>query len=144
MGVGNGLPTCLMQSYLFSLFSLKNHLFSPSIHSVLLRSVASFVLPSIHILISFLTCTSCFNVSLPPLSLLPYHITLLPHSQLCFFLQKEERVSELRHQLQSRQQLRSRRHPPTPPDPSGGLPRGPSEPPDRLSCDGSRVHLLYK
>ncbi|XP_027244505.1 gamma-aminobutyric acid type B receptor subunit 1 isoform X7 [Cricetulus griseus] len=58
--------------------------------------------------------------------------------------EKEERVSELRHQLQSRQQLRSRRHPPTPPDPSGGLPRGPSEPPDRLSCDGSRVHLLYK
>ncbi|XP_008561882.1 PREDICTED: gamma-aminobutyric acid type B receptor subunit 1-like [Galeopterus variegatus] len=57
---------------------------------------------------------------------------------------KEERVSELRHQLQSRQQLRSRRHPPTPPDPSGGLPRGPPEPPDRLSCDGSRVHLLYK
>ncbi|GAB1301047.1 Gamma-aminobutyric acid type B receptor subunit 1 [Apodemus speciosus] len=58
--------------------------------------------------------------------------------------EKEERVSELRHQLQSRQQLRSRRHPSTPPDPSGGLPRGPSEPPDRLSCDGSRVHLLYK
>ncbi|KAL0622842.1 Gamma-aminobutyric acid type B receptor subunit 1, partial [Plecturocebus cupreus] len=58
--------------------------------------------------------------------------------------EKEERVSELRHQLQSRQQLRSRRHPPTPPDPSGGLPRGPPEPPDRLSCDGSRVHLLYK
>ncbi|XP_045154650.1 gamma-aminobutyric acid type B receptor subunit 1 [Echinops telfairi] len=58
--------------------------------------------------------------------------------------EKEERVSELRHQLQSRQQLRSRRHPATPPDPSGGLPRGPSEPPDRLSCDGSRVHLLYK
>lgn len=58
--------------------------------------------------------------------------------------EKEERVSELRHQLQSRQQIRSRRHPPTPPDPSGGLPRGPSEPPDRLSCDGSRVHLLYK
>ncbi|KAM9666378.1 gamma-aminobutyric acid type B receptor subunit 1 isoform 1-T1 [Trichechus inunguis] len=58
--------------------------------------------------------------------------------------EKEERVSELRHQLQSRQQLRSRRHPPTPPDPSGVLPRGPSEPPDRLSCDGSRVHLLYK
>ncbi|KAF5925190.1 hypothetical protein HPG69_008874 [Diceros bicornis minor] len=58
--------------------------------------------------------------------------------------EKEERVSELRHQLQSRQQLRSRRHPPTPPDPSGGLPRGPAEPPDRLSCDGSRVHLLYK
>lgn len=58
--------------------------------------------------------------------------------------EKEERVSELRHQLQSRQQLRSRRHPPTPPDPSGGLPRGPSDPPDRLSCDGSRVHLLYK
>lgn len=60
------------------------------------------------------------------------------------FLQKEERVSELRHQLRSRQQLRPRRHPPTPPDPSGGLPRGPHEPPDRLSCDGSRVHLLYK
>uniref|UniRef100_A0A2I3S2D9 Gamma-aminobutyric acid type B receptor subunit 1 n=2 Tax=Pan TaxID=9596 RepID=A0A2I3S2D9_PANTR len=58
--------------------------------------------------------------------------------------EKEERVSELRHQLQSRQQLRSRRHPPTPPEPSGGLPRGPPEPPDRLSCDGSRVHLLYK
>ncbi|ELW47086.1 Gamma-aminobutyric acid type B receptor subunit 1 [Tupaia chinensis] len=58
--------------------------------------------------------------------------------------EKEERVSELRHQLQSRQQLRSRRHPPTPPDPSGSLPRGPPEPPDRLSCDGSRVHLLYK
>ncbi|NIG59595.1 gamma-aminobutyric acid type B receptor subunit 1 [Pontoporia blainvillei] len=58
--------------------------------------------------------------------------------------EKEERVSELRHQLQSRQQLRSRRHPPTPPDPSGALPRGPPEPPDRLSCDGSRVHLLYK
>ncbi|XP_072497619.1 gamma-aminobutyric acid type B receptor subunit 1 isoform X3 [Notamacropus eugenii] len=58
--------------------------------------------------------------------------------------EKEERVSELRHQLQSRQQLRSRRHPPTPPDPSGGLPCGTSEPPDRLSCDGSRVHLLYK
>lgn len=60
------------------------------------------------------------------------------------FPQKEERVSELRHQLRSRQQLRPRRHPPTPPDPSGGLPRGPHEPPDRLSCDGSRVHLLYK
>eukprot|EP00071_Canis_lupus_P036682 XP_022270239.1 gamma-aminobutyric acid type B receptor subunit 1 [Canis lupus familiaris] len=58
--------------------------------------------------------------------------------------EKEERVSELRHQLRSRQQLRPRRHPPTPPDPSGGLPRGPHEPPDRLSCDGSRVHLLYK
>ncbi|XP_021115836.1 gamma-aminobutyric acid type B receptor subunit 1 isoform X6 [Heterocephalus glaber] len=58
--------------------------------------------------------------------------------------EKEERVSELRHQLQSRQQLRSRRHPPTPPDPSGGPARGPPEPPDRLSCDGSRVHLLYK
>lgn len=67
-----------------------------------------------------------------------------PTLPLFFFLQKEERVSELRHQLQSRQQLRSRRHPPTPPDPSGGLPRGPAEPPDRLSCDGSRVHLLYK
>ncbi|XP_022382779.1 gamma-aminobutyric acid type B receptor subunit 1 isoform X3 [Enhydra lutris kenyoni] len=58
--------------------------------------------------------------------------------------EKEERVSELRHQLRSRQQLRPRRHPSTPPDPSGGLPRGPHEPPDRLSCDGSRVHLLYK
>lgn len=58
--------------------------------------------------------------------------------------EKEERVSELRHQLQSRQQLRSRRPPPTPPDPSASLPRGPPELPDRLSCDGSRVHLLYK
>nr|KAF6266987.1 gamma-aminobutyric acid type B receptor subunit 1 [Myotis myotis] len=58
--------------------------------------------------------------------------------------EKEERVSELRRQLQSRQQLRARRPPPTPPGPSGGLPRGPPELPDRLSCDGSRVHLLYK
>lgn len=73
----------------------------------------------------------------PPTSL------LTPPSPV-LFPQKEERVSELRHQLRSRQQLRPRRHPPTPPDPSGGLPRGPHEPPDRLSCDGSRVHLLYK
>lgn len=82
--------------------------------------------------------------SASPSLLPPFPDFFSPTRPIVFFLQKEERVSELRHQLQSRQQLRSRRHPPTPPDPSGGLPRGPPEPPDRLSCDGSRVHLLYK
>uniref|UniRef100_A0A8C0GQD4 Gamma-aminobutyric acid type B receptor subunit 1 n=1 Tax=Chelonoidis abingdonii TaxID=106734 RepID=A0A8C0GQD4_CHEAB len=42
--------------------------------------------------------------------------------------EKEERVSELRQQLQDRQQLRSRRRPSNP----------------SSNCDGSRVHLLYK
>lgn len=84
--------------------------------------------------------------------------------------QKEERVSELRQQLQDRQQLRSRRRSsnpsreadnhfspglssaPTPPAPfyQPNLPLVRclvSEQADKLgrgNCDGSRVHLLYK
>ncbi|KFO99691.1 Gamma-aminobutyric acid type B receptor subunit 1, partial [Calypte anna] len=88
--------------------------------------------------------------------------------------EKEERVSELRQQLQDRQQLRSRRRSSNPPreadnhfSPVLKTPPGPTTPPqapfyqpnlplvrclvseqaDKLgrgNCDGSRVHLLYK
>ncbi|XP_044837527.1 gamma-aminobutyric acid type B receptor subunit 1 isoform X1 [Mauremys mutica] len=84
--------------------------------------------------------------------------------------EKEERVSELRQQLQDRQQLRSRRRPSNPssrdgcaadnhftnaagPVPTLYQPSLPlvrclvSEQADKLgrsNCDGSRVHLLYK
>uniref|UniRef100_A0A8B9EKI1 Gamma-aminobutyric acid type B receptor subunit 1 n=1 Tax=Anser cygnoides TaxID=8845 RepID=A0A8B9EKI1_ANSCY len=62
--------------------------------------------------------------------------------------EKEERVSELRQQLQDRQQLRSRRPPAPFYQPSLPLVRClVSEQADKLgrgNCDGSRVHLLYK
>uniref|UniRef100_A0A8B9P9A2 Gamma-aminobutyric acid type B receptor subunit 1 n=1 Tax=Apteryx owenii TaxID=8824 RepID=A0A8B9P9A2_APTOW len=63
--------------------------------------------------------------------------------------EKEERVSELRQQLQDRQQLRSRRRSSNPSrEPSLPLVRClVSEQADKLgrgNCDGSRVHLLYK
>uniref|UniRef100_A0A8C3S9R1 Gamma-aminobutyric acid type B receptor subunit 1 n=1 Tax=Chelydra serpentina TaxID=8475 RepID=A0A8C3S9R1_CHESE len=58
--------------------------------------------------------------------------------------EKEERVSELRQQLQDRQQLRSRRRPSNPSSRDGPVPTlyQPSLP--LVNCDGSRVHLLYK
>uniref|UniRef100_A0A8D0FMW4 Gamma-aminobutyric acid type B receptor subunit 1 n=1 Tax=Strix occidentalis caurina TaxID=311401 RepID=A0A8D0FMW4_STROC len=63
--------------------------------------------------------------------------------------EKEERVSELRQQLQDRQQLRSRRRSSNPSrEPNLPLVRClVSEQADKLgrgNCDGSRVHLLYK